>query len=106
MIFVFLILRVIPFLSESDFNADNILSRPVCDFERRRRSSAHMRHPITDPSFTFTGSHSGVSTCPCRSARYILKSIGLSIQPCFTPWLAIKVGVKCFEIFMQAISLD
>ena len=63
-------------------------------------------HPIADPSFIFTGSQSVVSTCACKSAKYILKSVGLSIQPCFTPWLVIKVGVKFSEIFMQAISLE
>ena len=78
--------------------------KPVSDFDKSNKSSAHIRHPKTSFEVYSTGSQFGVSKLFWRSERNMLNKVGLRMHPCLTPWFTIKVSVILFPIFTHALS--
>ena len=91
-------------LSLQYFSIDfSIFFSPSSLSDRSTMSSAHIRQlGCSDFGLVKVRSASNISG---RSDIYILNSSGLSMQPCFTPWLTLKVSVTLLFTFIQALSL-
>ena len=90
---VFLVLTDNLFVSQYFSSASSFAWRPALDSDNMSMSSAHKRQLMVLVLLSLTLS-SLLSRIYCKSARNILKSRGLSTQPCLTPLLVLK-GDEC-----------